>query len=243
MGVVALTVVTLMIAVSCCPLQNALAAAAAGVIRPATAVIKQRFIEGTAAAYEERKGSGGFGSAGGTGELGVLTSNAGRSSGPLAGHGFGGSASMPFLSGTAGASKTEVIPGYTGHVPRMQEVAGRSQSRAARRALTKDAHTLALADPLPADPQYKRSLVAAEAVLADRSLRASSGTLGPASGRPSTSAGLRSTAGAGSVLGTGSLSHLLEGPLRHLPGYTGECRRAELEWICPRDLVISIHQC
>jgi hypothetical protein len=164
----------------------------------------------------------------------VLTSSAGRSSGPLADHGFGGSASMPFLSGTTASSKTEVIPGYTGHVPRMQEVAGRSQSRAARRALTKDAHTLALADPLPADPQYKRSLVAAEAALADRSLRASNGMFDTASGRPSTSAGLRSTAGAGSALGTGSLSHLLEGPLRHLPGYTGECRRADVEMTCMR---------
>lgn len=55
------------------------------------------------------------------------------------------------------------IPGYTGHISGLREVAGRTHSRAAARALAHGAQELVWRDSLPSDPQSKLSLVRLQA--------------------------------------------------------------------------------
>ena len=63
------------------------------------------------------------------------------------------------MSKGQGAPRESRIPGYTGHIAGVREVAGRSQSRATARALAHGPLELVWRDALPADPQNKASLV------------------------------------------------------------------------------------
>ena len=62
------------------------------------------------------------------------------------------------------------IPGYTGHISGLREVAGRTHSRAAARALAHGAQELVWRDSLPSDPQSKLSLVRLQASYAEEVL-------------------------------------------------------------------------
>lgn len=63
--------------------------------------------------------------------------------------------------------RKRIVPGYTGHIPGVKEIAGRSQVRAAARASTHTPKELAEGDTLPADPVHKDSLARVEAAYAD----------------------------------------------------------------------------
>jgi hypothetical protein len=58
--------------------------------------------------------------------------------------------------------KPVMVPGYTGYIPHSKDIAGRSQIRVAARAMSKSAEELVFADPLPADPVNKKSLIRLE---------------------------------------------------------------------------------
>lgn len=69
-----------------------------------------------------------------------------------------------------GAPRETRIPGYTGHIAGMREVAGRSQSRAASRALAHGPQELVWRDALPADPHNKASLARVQAAYTEATL-------------------------------------------------------------------------